>query len=672
MTRVVEVETVLRLFAEGITGHPFQIHKAEAITEPFAHNPNRIPLKSSFNLYLPENFSFFVSETLNRRAYLYLALQQLGYREFGTYMFDIQQARSQISFLGDTPSPVSHLESDLELFYQHFDNQDLARRLFHLIESERVARHLLRKYEGAQAYRRDFQPFVNSLHAVEPPNLIDREIVQLSGHLRSVPGHASALADLVDFAMTRNADIYASAEATVICYQELEQIGMFPHEFAVDATSELQISLESLQRQARVEEWERELSDLELEFEGMPLPIDEIEGTESDVLGSANSIEEVQRAHVQKQKEQLSRRLQIEKSSIGLSPSRKEDVIASFRYDEWDYLNNKWLRNWCLLHEYSMNEELDGDSAGLKRAVRPHVQSVRKIFEQIRPAGLKRVGRQFEGDELDISATVDLRVDCKSQVSPDERVYSRRDRIHRDVATVVLVDLSASTDSPIDDHSNHTSQGEDRSFSEQDLRDPYFDDERLNSPFDSKSFAPAEVTPERRVIDIQREAVLLLATSLDSIQDMYSIYGFSGYGKENVEIFVAKEFDQALSEHRITAIASMEPKRSTRMGPSIRHSTRKLLATGAAMKVLMIVSDGFPQDCDYGPDRTSHEYGVQDTAMALREADRKGVKSFCVTVDLAGHDYLRRMCRRDRYLVIDELESLPLALNDAYSYLTAS
>ncbi|MXW54538.1 MAG: hypothetical protein F4X44_03375 [Gammaproteobacteria bacterium] len=669
MTRVVEVETVLRLFAEGITGHPFQIHEAGAITEPFAHNPNRISLKSSFNLYLPEDFSFFPSDTFNRRAFLYLVLQQLAYREFRTYAFDINQARSKISFLRDRPSPVSHLESDLELFYQHFDNQDLARRLFHLIESERVTKHLLRKYEGAQVYRRDFQPFVNSLHAIDPINLIEREIVQLSGHLRNVPGYTSSLVGLIDFALTHEADVYDSAEATIACYQALEKFGTLPREFDLDSKSDFRVSLESLQRQARIEEWERELSDLELEFEGIPLPIDQIEGSESDVLGSANSVDEVQRDHIQKQKEQLSRRLQIEKSSVGLSPSRTEDVIASFRYDEWDYLNSKWLRNWCLLHEYSMNEELAGDSAGLKRAIRPHVQSVRKLFEQIRPAGLKRVRRQFEGDELDISATVDLRVDCKSQVSPDERVYSRRDRIHRDVATVVLVDLSASTDSPIDVHSNDTSQDKDQSFKDQDLRDPYFDDERLNSPLDSTPFESDN--PVRRVIDIQREAVLLLATSLDSIQDMYAIYGFSGYGKENVEVFVAKEFDQALSEHRIAAVASMEPKRSTRMGPSIRHSTRKLLATGAAMKVLLIVSDGFPQDCDYGPDRTSHEYGVQDTAMALQEADRKGVKNFCVTVDLAGHDYLRRMCRKDRYLVIDELESLPLALNDAYSYLTA-
>lgn len=671
MTGIVEVETVLRLFAEGISGHPFQIHERDALAEPFAHDPNRNPLKSTFNLYLPRDFSFFPAEPLNRRAYLYQALLQLGFREFGTYQFDIHEARARIKTLGEITLPTSHLESDLELFYQHFEHSDLVRNLFHLIESQRVARRLLSKYDGARSYRRDFQPYVNSLHWSQPSNLTQRAIVQLSGHLQDVPGFASDLEPLTRSALSPKSDVYGSAHATLTCYEELQKTGKV-HGVSPMDDAESSVALETIQSQTKVEEGERKLADLESELDSIPLPFDQIEAADSDELTTGYSVQELQRNSLRKQAEQLSRRLQIEKSSVGLSVSRKEEVLASFRYDEWDYLKQKWLRNWCLLHECSLDYEHEGDAENLKRSVRPHVQSVRKLFEQIRPAGMKRVRRQFEGDELDISATVDLRVDTRSRVSPDERIYSHRVRVHRDVATVVLVDLSASTDSPIEDDPKNESSQHERDTKNQDLRDPYFDDERLNSTLDSKPFLDAIQKPKRRVIVIQREAVLLLATSLDSIQDMYAIYGFSGYGKENVEIYVAKEFNQPLSEHRIAAIASMEPKRSTRMGPSIRHSTNKLLATGAAMKVMMIVSDGFPQDCDYGPDRASHEYGVQDTAMALREADRKGIKNFCVTVDLAGHDYLRRMCRKDRYLVIDELESLPLALNSAYRYLISN
>jgi nitric oxide reductase NorD protein len=84
-----------------------------------------------------------------------------------------------------------------------------------------------------------------------------------------------------------------------------------------------------------------------------------------------------------------------------------------------------------------------------------------------------------------------------------------------------------------------------------------------------------------------------------------------------------------------------------------------------------MVSDGFPQDCDYGPDRADHEYGVQDTAKALQEAERAGIETFCITVDRSGHDYLKRMCPQDRYLVIDELDALPLELTKVYQKLTA-
>ena len=88
------------------------------------------------------------------------------------------------------------------------------------------------------------------------------------------------------------------------------------------------------------------------------------------------------------------------------------------------------------------------------------------------------------------------------------------------------------------------------------------------------------------------------------------------------------------------------------------------------MWLLGHVSDGFPQDSDYGPERGNHEYGLQDTARALSEAHAKGVETFCVTVDLSGHDYLKRMCPDARYMVIEEIEDLPAALSKVYATLT--
>ena len=106
--------------------------------------------------------------------------------------------------------------------------------------------------------------------------------------------------------------------------------------------------------------------------------------------------------------------------------------------------------------------------------------------------------------------------------------------------------------------------------------------------------------PKRKIIDVQREAMVVMASALDVLGDNYGIYGFSGYGKDCVELFVAKEPDDKFTNTTLRSIASMSPKRSTRMGPAIRHGITKLTQSGQAMKILIILSDGFPQDCDYG------------------------------------------------------------------------
>ena len=175
--------------------------------------------------------------------------------------------------------------------------------------------------------------------------------------------------------------------------------------------------------------------------------------------------------------------------------------------------------------------------------------------------------------------------------------------------------------------------------------------------------------PSRRIIDLQRESMVVMATALEHLGDSYGIYGFSGYGRDCVEFFVAKEPDQAFTAATLDAIAGMTPKRSTRMGPAIRHATHKLTGSGHAMKLLIVLSDGFPQDSDYGPERGDHHYGVMDTAKALEEAQNKGVETFCVTVDKSGHDYLKQMCADSRYLIIDEIEDLPEALSKVYQTL---
>jgi nitric oxide reductase NorD protein len=172
------------------------------------------------------------------------------------------------------------------------------------------------------------------------------------------------------------------------------------------------------------------------------------------------------------------------------------------------------------------------------------------------------------------------------------------------------------------------------------------------------------------VIDVARESLALMCEALETLGDRYAVYGFSGYGHDEVEFYVAKAFEDRLAARTWAAMAAMKPRRSTRMGPAIRHAVAKLQRQDAKMRLLIVISDGYPEDHDYGPDRSDHEYGIQDTARALQEAERAGVQTFCVTIDRAGRDYLRRMCADERYMVIDEVEDLPEALTKVYRALT--
>ena len=106
------------------------------------------------------------------------------------------------------------------------------------------------------------------------------------------------------------------------------------------------------------------------------------------------------------------------------------------------------------------------------------------------------------------------------------------------------------------------------------------------------------------------------------------------------------------------------------MGPAIRHTLEKLSATGCRMKVLILLSDGYPQDVDYGPDRMSRDYGLHDTMVALEEANSKNIHTFLVTVDQAGNDYLQEMCAGENYLVVNKPSELPKILPQVYKGLT--
>ena len=631
MVDLADVERPLALFAQGIAGRYCQIKVGDE------------DVADRGGVYLPASIDLFEDEALNAAVYRLRVLVQLGFREFGTFAFDIHRARAIMPALAARLMPPVHRESDLTVFFNHFDAPLVAQSLFHVIELARVEAQTLRRYPGARKYHEALDP-----HREAPIDF---------------------LRPVIDRVCAADATVYDTAEAVVECYDML----------AVDAEEAgrgaFPGQMELAQREARLDDWERELDDAEAQVAAMEVAElaggDEVKVGEGKGDGDTRDVgQDLVRA-----RDDLHRRVDSERSALRHRLGETPLDARSFLYDEWDYLERCYRKGWCRLFEIDIDRTgaADGDARRLMRSVRPYARAVRRRFEQIRPTGYRRVRKVADGDELDLGALVDARSDMRAGVSPDDRVYSRRERARRDVSAAFLVDLSASTDDPVGDPAGNpvgnpavaqapappTDGG-----TPQNLRDPWFDDDYTITA------QPPAAAERRRIIDIQKEAVALMAMALEGIGDEYGVYGFSGYGKDCVEFYVAKDFDEPFRRRALDAIAAMKPKRSTRMGPAIRHAVAKLAAAGAALKVLMIVSDGFPQDCDYGPERGNHEYGLRDTAKALEEAERAGVHTFCVTVDRSGHDYLRLMCPEARYMVIAETEGLPVALQKAYQRLT--
>ena len=340
---------------------------------------------------------------------------------------------------------------------------------------------------------------------------------------------------------------------------------------------------------------------------------------------------------------------------LGGISSRSSDA-SEHQYDEWDYQISDYRSKWCTLFEH---RELDADEQYVHTVLRDHQDLARKIRQQlnkVKPEMLRKVKGVEEGEELDLERTISYVVDRRAGLTPDDNIYIQRQRKDRDVSTLFLLDMSASTDDIISDPDADPIEPLD------------IDDDEYLVDFFQKKKAQDEVA--RRIIDVEKESVVLMADALESLGDAYSVCGFSGYGRDQVDYYLCKDFDEpfnALSKGRIGGI---KPCRSTRMGPPIRHATRRLIETGSRIKALIIMSDGYPQDHDYGTDRNSRDYGLMDTMKALSEAKQQGVLTYCLTVDPSGHDYLRAMCADSQYMVIQDLEQLPEEVSRVYRSLT--
>ena len=294
-----------------------------------------------------------------------------------------------------------------------------------------------------------------------------------------------------------------------------------------------------------------------------------------------------------------------------VQPVGRDDVV----YSEWDYAHQRYRRDAVIVRARPAREASPDWATATLHVHGALVRRVRERFERLR-ARRARLPRQRAGDDLDLAACVRALVDARTGHTVDDRLYIAVRPARRELAILLLVDVSGSTDTL--------------------------------------------VTKTLEVIDVEKIALLLAAEALDALGDRYAMLAFSGKGARGVRLTAIKDFGERNGATVRGRISALVPETNTRLGAAIRHATALLEAQSAGHRLLLILSDGQPNDVD----DYQGQYGVEDSRQAINEARAKGVFPFCLTVDREDSAYLRRIFGRAGYGILPRPEHLPRVLLD--------
>lgn len=301
----------------------------------------------------------------------------------------------------------------------------------------------------------------------------------------------------------------------------------------------------------------------------------------------------------------------------------KEPVSPPFHYSEWDYQIQLERPTWVTVQEKRAKA---GDIALVDAIATQHKREISRmkfLLDAMQPQGVQRIRKLEDGDEIDINAAISSTIDIRMGEQPDPRIMMRSVRKIRDISVLVLLDLSEST--------NETVSGQ-----------------------------------EFSVLDLTRQATVLLADAINKIGDPFAIHGFCSDGRHDVEYFRYKDFNQPYDEQPKAKLAGMTGQLSTRMGAAIRHASHYLNLQRSSKKLLLIITDGEPADVDV----RDPQYLRYDTKKAVEEAGRSGVITFCMSLDPRADQYVSRIFGAKNYMVVDHVERLPEKLPLLYAGLT--
>jgi nitric oxide reductase NorD protein len=620
-------------------------------------------------IYLADEITRFPHKPENVKLYKCLTRLEAGHYEFGTFDFDLEKVAERcqrIAEIKDQNFESNHIInlqfsifnrkdlSDLEHFFLSFPNPVLAEDLFTIFEHGRIRRLLMEQYPGivrktfpilrdeARRMIKKGKP-VGSLFLIYLWIALGIPMDENWGADDSMTDEAGKLSDLFIEKIDEDPSVETCAELIARTYAEMEQhlskaAGQKSYEefytplhtpfgrrlrpdlfFSTYHTYEQIVA--TLKNQLHDKGIKVYKSDVRRQLIAQKGVLSH-EDLQTIILGNQHNDQSNMRhpgSVVDLSWLDLSKLL----GNTVITPLFIDDVTGPvFWYKEWD----------CNLHDYLSTHvrvldrsipNLDGDF--YIQTLKQHqglVKKIRYAFELLKPEGLLRLRQWVEGDEFDYRALLDFAIDKKAGKLPSDRLYIKRIKQTRDVAVLLLVDLSRST---------------------------------ANRVYNSKM----------TILDVEKEAIVLFCEALEVVGDTFAIAGFSGTGRLGVDYLHIKDFDENIDKtvkQRINAIA---PRRSTRMGAAIRHATCQLEKIPSKVRLLIILGDGFPNDVDY-----KHQYAIEDTRKAIFEARSKNIFAHAITVHFAGDPKLDDLYGNVHHNLIADVRELPDKLLHIYSGLT--
>jgi len=609
-------------------------------------------------IHLPASIAEFDDEAMDFRLYKVLAAHGAGQIEFGTFERDSNALRSAYRSLSDLydatadqldafslsgymedvqkaePARIEEKPkaktlpkgSDYKAILNVFPEPRLAGKIFSTMENARIDNRLRAVYRGL---RKDLD-LMKSFLRQNRPYIFDIPMHQVPFELLF---QITLCGGATDDARQFYGQIVSEIESVIESYLALEKASVADSLMATSRVYTLFQNITPEQTQEAESDENDEKGDYAYEDKdsGEAVTEDQVKRERpknaqdiSDLFNAWNSMEEEGEPDDLSGSEAWS---QMEMPEQSLEPGDE-----AFAYDEWDRELSDYRVGWSRVIEKKVKQG-DRNFVELTRSrYRGTISSIRHQFQLMKPENLTRVNRELDGEDYDLNAVVDFVIDRKADGRQAENIYTKRLRKQRDVAVSILLDQSSSTARTI-------------------TRNPL-------QPY---------THPGRRIIEIEKEGLVLMSEALEAVGDVYSINGFTSEGRRNVKFYVVKDFGEKYSDEVEKRIGGITFQNNTRLGAAIRHAAAKLLKQDSRTKLLIILTDGRPYDHDYGDAR----YAREDVREALIEAKSTGITPFCITVDRESESELRDLYGDIGYTIIDDVLSLPERMPNIYRRLTS-